>query len=249
MSSRPSLLIGIHAVDAALSRAPEQLSVLFIGEDSRNPRVRALEKRARQLGVRIVSEARSALDRRSDGERHQDVLAEFTPDNIHGEKELDRLLGNISGDPLILVLDGVQDPHNLGACLRAADAAGVGLVILPKDRSAPLTPVARRAASGAAEVLPILLVTNLARVLGQLKERGIWLAGTTDQADSDLYGTDLTGPLALVVGSEGQGMRRLTAELCDYRVRVPMAGTVSSLNVSVAAAVCLFEILRQRSLK
>ena len=249
MSSRPSLLIGIHAVDAALSRAPEQLSVLFIGEDSRNPRVRALEKRARQLGVRILSEARSALDRRSDGERHQDVLAEFTPDNIHGEKELDRLLGNISGDPLILVLDGVQDPHNLGACLRAADAAGVGLVILPKDRSAPLTPVARRAASGAAEVLPILLVTNLARVLGQLKERGVWLAGTTDQADSDLYGTDLTGPLALVVGSEGQGMRRLTAELCDYRVRIPMAGTVSSLNVSVAAAVCLFEILRQRSLK
>ena len=249
MSSRPSLLIGIHAVDAALSRAPEQLSVLFIGEDSRNPRVRALEKRARQLGVRIVSEARSALDRRSDGERHQDVLAEFTPDNIHGEKELDRLLGNISGDPLILVLDGVQDPHNLGACLRAADAAGVGLVILPKDRSAPLTPVARRAASGAAEVLPILLVTNLARVLGQLKELGVWLAGTTDQADSDLYGTDLTGPLALVVGSEGQGMRRLTAELCDYRVRIPMAGTVSSLNVSVAAAVCLFEILRQRSLK
>jgi 23S rRNA (guanosine2251-2'-O)-methyltransferase len=236
-------------VDAALSRAPEQLSVLFIGEDSRNPRVRAREQRARQLGVRIVSEARSALDRRSDGERHQDVLAEFTPDNIHGEKELDRLLGNISGDPLILVLDGVQDPHNLGACLRAADAAGVGLVILPKDRSAPLTPVARRAASGAAEVLPILLVTNLARVLGQLKERGVWLAGTTDQADSELYGTDLTGPLALVVGSEGQGMRRLTAELCDYRVRIPMAGTVSSLNVSVAAAVCLFEILRQRSLK
>ena len=150
---------------------------------------------------------------------------------------------------MILVLDGVQDPHNLGACLRAADAAGVALVILPKDRSAPLTAVARRAASGAAEVLPILLVTNLARVLGQLKERGVWLAGTTDQADSDLYGTDLTGPLALVVGSEGQGMRRLTAELCDYRVRVPMAGTVSSLNVSVAAAVCLFEILRQRSLK
>ena len=245
----PSLLIGIHAVDAALSRAPEQLSVLFIGADSRNPRVRALEQRARQLGVRIVSEARSALDRRSDGERHQDVLAEFMPDNIHGEKELDRLLGNLPGDPLILVLDGVQDPHNLGACLRAADAAGVGLVILPKDRSAPLTPVARRAASGAAEILPILLVTNLARVLGQLKERGVWLAGTTDQADSDLYGTDLTGPLALVVGSEGQGMRRLTAELCDYRVRIPMAGTVSSLNVSVAAAVCLFEIRRQRSLK
>ncbi len=152
--------------------------------------------------------------------------------------------------PLVLVLDGVQDPHNLGACLRTADAAGVGLVILPKDRSAPLTPVARRAASGAAEVLPILLVTNLARVLeAPARSAGVWLAGTTDQADSDLYGTDLTGPLALVVGSEGQGMRRLTAELCDYRVRIPMAGTVSSLNVSVATAVCLFEIVRQRSLQ
>jgi 23S rRNA (guanosine2251-2'-O)-methyltransferase len=193
--------------------------------------------------------SRAVLDRRSEGERHQDVIADFTPNNIYGEKDLERLLDAISGDPLILVLDGVQDPHNLGACLRTADAAGVALVVLPKDRSAPLTPVARRAASGAAEVLPILLVTNLARVLQHLKERGVWLAGTTDQADSDLYGTDLTGPLALVVGSEGQGMRRLTAELCDYRIRIPMAGTVSSLNVSVATAVCLFEILRQRGLK
>ena len=128
-----------------------------------------------------------------------------------------------------------------------ADAAGVGLVILPKDRSAPLTPVARRAASGAAEVLPILLATNLARVLQRLKQRGVWLAGTTDQAEQELYAMDLTGPLALVVGSEGQGMRRLTAELCDYRLSIPMAGSVSSLNVSVATAVCLYEIVRQRS--
>jgi 23S rRNA (guanosine2251-2'-O)-methyltransferase len=248
-AARGSLLIGIHAVDAALSRAPEQLDTVFVAEDSRNSRVRALEQRARQLGVRVVRESRAVLDRRSEGERHQDVIADFTPNNIFGEKDLDRLLDAITGDPLILVLDGVQDPHNLGACLRTADAAGVALVILPKDRSAPLTPVARRAASGAAEVLPILLVTNLARVLQHLKERGVWLAGTMDQADSDLYGTDLTGPLALVVGSEGQGMRRLTAELCDYRVRIPMAGTVGSLNVSVATAVCLYEILRQRGLK
>jgi 23S rRNA (guanosine2251-2'-O)-methyltransferase len=248
-AARGSLLIGIHAVDAALSRAPEQLDTVFVAEDSRNSRVRALEQRARQLGVRVVRESRAVLDRRSEGERHQDVIADFTPNNIFGEKDLDRLLDAITGDPLLLVLDGVQDPHNLGACLRTADAAGVALVILPKDRSAPLTPVARRAASGAAEVLPILLVTNLARVLQHLKERGVWLAGTMDQADSDLYGTDLTGPLALVVGSEGQGMRRLTAELCDYRVRIPMAGTVGSLNVSVATAVCLYEILRQRGLK
>jgi 23S rRNA (guanosine2251-2'-O)-methyltransferase len=248
-AARGSLLIGIHAVDAALSRAPEQVAAVFVAEDSRNPRVRTLEQQARQLGVRVVRESRAVLDRRSEGERHQDVIADFTPNNIYGEKDLGRLLDAINGEPLILVLDGVQDPHNLGACLRTADAAGVALVILPKDRSAPLTPVVRRAASGAAEVLPILLVTNLARVLQHLKQRGVWLAGTMDEAESDLYGTDLTGPLALVVGSEGQGMRRLTAELCDYRVRIPMAGTVSSLNVSVATAVCLYEILRQRGLQ
>jgi 23S rRNA (guanosine2251-2'-O)-methyltransferase len=248
-AARGSLLSCFLAVDAALSRAPEQLDTVFVAEDSRNPRVRALEQQARQLGVRVVRESRAVLDRRSEGERHQDVIADFTPNNIYGEKDLERLLEAVTGDQLILVLDGVQDPHNLGACLRTADAAGVAMVILPKDRSAPLTPVARRAASGAAEVLPMLLVTNLARVLKHLKERGVWLAGATDQADSELYGTDLTGPLALVVGSEGQGMRRLTAELCDYRIRIPMAGSVSSLNVSVATAVCLYEIQRQRSLK
>jgi 23S rRNA (guanosine2251-2'-O)-methyltransferase len=247
VAPRTSLLIGIHSVDAALARVPGQVAKVIVAADSRNPRVRELEQRARRLGVCVVSDARSVLDRRSDGERHQDVIAEFTASNIHGEKELDALLDAVAGDPLVLVLDGVQDPHNLGACLRTADAAGVGLVILPKDRSAPLTPAARRAASGAAEVMPILLATNLARVLQRLKQRGVWLAGTTDQAEQDLYAMDLTGPLALVVGSEGQGMRRLTAELCDYRLSIPMVGTVSSLNVSVAAAVCLYEVLRQRS--
>jgi len=245
--ARTSLLIGIHAVDAALSRAPGQLIQVIVAEGSRNPRVHELQQQARQKGVRVIVENRAVLDRRSDGERHQDVIAEFAAANLHGEQDLDRLLDAIEGDPLILVLDGVQDPHNLGACLRTADAAGVGLVILPKDRSAPLTPVARRAASGAAEVWPSLLATNLARVLKRLKQRGVWLAGTADQAERDIYEMDLTGPLALVVGSEGQGMRRLTAELCDYRLRIPMAGTVNSLNVSVASAVCLYEILRQRS--
>ena len=248
-SQRSSLLIGIHAVDGALSRVPKQVRLLIVAEDSRNARVRALEQRARSRGIAVRSESRAELDRRSGGERHQDVIAEFEADNVYGERDLDALLDGIAGDPLVLVLDGVQDPHNLGACLRTADAAGVDLVVLPKDRSAPLTPVARRAASGAAEVLPILLVSNLARVLRRLKERGLWLAGTTDQAESGLYETDLTGPLALIVGSEGQGMRRLTADLCDYRLRIPMAGSVSSLNVSVASAVCLYEILRQRNLQ
>ena len=246
---RDSLLIGIHAVDAALTRAPGQVGLVIIAADSRNSRAKALEQRARALGIRVAAEPRAALDRRSAGERHQDVIAEFTPANLYGERDLEALLDAIPGDPLVLVLDGVQDPHNLGACLRSADAAGVGLVILPKDRSAPLTPAARRAASGAAEILPILLATNLARVLQRLKDRGVWLAGTTDHAENDLYALDLTGPLGLVMGSEGQGMRRLTAELCDYRLRIPMAGSVSSLNVSVATAVCLFEIQRQRSCK
>jgi 23S rRNA (guanosine2251-2'-O)-methyltransferase len=188
------------------------------------------------------------LDRKSAEQRHQDVIAEFEATNVGTEKDLDRILDAVEALPLVLVLDGVQDPQNLGACLRTAEAAGVDLVILPKDGSAGLTPVARRSASGAAEVLPILMVTNLARVLRHLKERGIWLAGTTDQAGTGLYETDLKGPLGLVMGSEGKGMRRLTSELCDYHLRIPMLGTVSSLNVSVSTAICLYEIVRQRQL-
>jgi 23S rRNA (guanosine2251-2'-O)-methyltransferase len=234
-------------VEAALDRAPQDVREILVAEESRNPRVRELEQRARGLGVRVLAESRAALDRRSEGERHQDVVAEFTAGNLWGERDLDRLLDTLPAPPLILALDEVQDPHNLGACLRTADAAGVGLVVLSRDRSAGLTPAVRRAASGAAEVLPIVVATNLARVLKQLKERGVWLAGTADQAEHSLYETDLTGPLALVMGGEGKGMRRLTAELCDYVVRIPMQGSVSSLNVSVATAVCLFEIVRQRS--
>ena len=240
------LLVGIHSVEAALDSAPERIRCIVVGAESRNPRARALAKRARKQGVDVLSEPRAVLDRRCSGERHQDVIAEFAPANLWGEKDLDGLLDAIGGTPLVLVLDGVQDPHNLGACLRTADAAGVGLVILPKDRSAGLTPAARRAAAGAAEILPIVFVANLARVLRHLKEKGLWLAGTTDEADQSLYDADLGGPLALVVGSEGKGMRRLTAELCDYRLRIPMLGSVDSLNVSVATAVSLFEIVRQR---
>jgi 23S rRNA (guanosine2251-2'-O)-methyltransferase len=240
------LLVGIHSVEAALERAAGQIRAIYVAGESRNARVHELERKARELGVRVMTASRAALERRSDGGRHQDIIAEFAPANSWGEKDLDGLLAAIGGAPLVLVLDGVQDPHNLGACLRTADAAGVDLVVLSRDRSAGLTPAVRRAASGAAETLPLLFATNLARVLKKLKERGIWLAGTTDNAEQSLYEADLTGPLALVMGSEGKGMRRLTAELCDYRVRIPMQGQVSSLNVSVATAVCLFEIARQR---
>jgi 23S rRNA (guanosine2251-2'-O)-methyltransferase len=248
MSQKPvsSLLIGVHSVDSALSKAPQQLKLITVAQECRNPRVRELVERAGKEGIRVVTESRAVLDRRSEDQRHQDIIAEFEAANVGTEKDLDRILESIDGTPLVLVLDGVQDPHNLGACLRTAEAAGVNLVILPRDRSAGLTPVARRAASGAAEVLPILIITNLARVLRRLKESGIWLAGTTDSAGQGLYESDLSGPIGLVMGSEGKGMRRLTAELCDYHLQIPMQGSVSSLNVSVATAVCLFEVVRQR---
>jgi 23S rRNA (guanosine2251-2'-O)-methyltransferase len=179
-------------------------------------------------------------------QRHQGVIAGFKGSNLATEGSLDAILDAIEGVPLILVLDGVQDPHNLGACLRTADAAGVHLVITCKDRSADITPVVRRAASGAAETLPVIRATNLARVMRHLKKRGIWLAGTSDKATESFYSTDLTGPLALVMGSEGSGLRRLTGEICDYLVSIPMAGQVESLNVSVATGICLYEINRQR---
>jgi 23S rRNA (guanosine2251-2'-O)-methyltransferase len=239
-------LIGIHPVESALERHPGQLRLLVIAAESRNRRARELERKAKSLGIRVEHRDRAELDRAAAGQRHQDVIAEFEPANLYGEKDLDAVLDSLPAAPLLLVLDCVQDPHNLGACLRTADAAGVGLVILPKDGSAGLTAVARRSAAGAAEAVPILFATNLARVLRRLKERGIWLAGTSDRADQDLHQADLRGPLALVMGSEGKGMRRLTAELCDYLVRIPMQGTVSSLNVSVATGVCLYEINRQR---
>jgi len=248
MRQKPSysLLIGIHSVGSALAKSPEQVRSLSVAEEARNPRVLELVDLARTLGIRVATESRKALDRMSDGERHQDIIAEFESANVGSEKDLERMLESIEGTPMVLVLDGVQDPHNLGACLRTAEAAGVNLVILPKDKSAGLTPVARRSASGAAEVLPIVFATNLARVLRQLKDNGIWLAGTTDSAGQGLYETDLTGPIGLVMGNEGKGMRRLTSELCDYHLRIPMQGSVSSLNVSVATAVCLYEVVRQR---
>jgi 23S rRNA (guanosine2251-2'-O)-methyltransferase len=241
-----SLLIGVHSVEAALERAPQQVQEIVVAEESRNSRVRELEQRApaRHPSARGIA---AVLDRRSDGRSHQDVIAEFTAGNLLVERDLDRCWKPCRRAAGAGARRGAGSA-NLGACLRTADAAGVGLVILSKDRSAGLTPAARRAAAGAAEVLPIVVATNLARVLKQLKERGVWLAGTADQAERSLYEADLTGPLALVMGGEGKGMRRLTAELCDYRLRIPMQGSVSSLNVSVATAVCLFEIVRQRSL-
>lgn len=246
---RRQKLLGFHSVSAALGRAPHQVHRVLAARESTNARIEPLLGAARAAGISVQRCPRAELDRLSGGERHQDLIAEFTPDNIHEEKDLPGLLEAAKSPPLVLVLDGVQDPQNLGACLRTAEAAGVDFVVMLKDRAAPLSGVARRAAAGAAELLPILVATNLARVLRQLKEAGIWLAGTSDAAEQNLYQADLSGPLGLVVGSEGEGMRRLTGELCDYLVRIPMQGSVESLNVSVATAVCLFEIVRQNDVK
>jgi len=242
-------LIGFHAVSSALKGAAGDIEWLRVAADSRNKRLHEIQARASGAGIKIIPSTPAELDRLAGQQRHQGVIAGFRGTNVATEGQLETILEAITGVPLILVLDGVQDPHNLGACLRTAEAAGVHLVVLCKDRSTGLTAVARRAASGAAEVLPIIQATNLARVLRTLKQRGIWLAGTCDTATDTLYATDLSGPLALVVGSEGSGLRRLTGELCDYLVSIPMAGQVESLNVSVATGVCLYEINRQRKVR
>ena len=246
-SSDEQLLIGIHAVSSALKAAAGDVEWLRIAADSKNKRLAEIESRAHGSGIKVIRVKAPELDKLSDQQRHQGVIAGFRGSNIASEGRLDAILDAMENTPLILVLDGVQDPHNLGACLRTAEAAGVDLVIICKDRSAGITPVVRRAASGAAETLSVIQATNLARVLRTLKKRGIWLAGTSDAANESLYATDLTGPLALVMGSEGSGLRRLTSELCDYLISIPMAGQVESLNVSVATGVCLYEINRQRN--
>lgn len=240
-------LVGFHAVSSALNAAPENIEWLRVDEKSHNKRLKELASQAARANIQVLKVAHAELDRLAGQERHQGVVAGFSGTNLLSEAEMDALLEEIDGAPLILVLDGVQDPHNLGACLRTAEATGVHMVIVCKDRSVGITPVVRRAASGAAETLPIVQVTNLARTLRDLKQRGIWLAGTSDAASETMYETDLSGPLALVMGSEGSGMRRLTSELCDYLISIPMAGKVESLNVSVATGVCLYEINRQRS--
>jgi 23S rRNA (guanosine2251-2'-O)-methyltransferase len=245
-NSDEQLLIGIHAVVSALKAAAGDVQWLRIVADSKNKRLNEIESRAHGSGIRVFKVKMAELDKLSGQQRHQGVIAGFRGSNLATESQLDSVLDSIDATPLVLVLDGVQDPHNLGACLRTADAAGVHLVVICKDRSTGITPVVRRAACGAAETMPIIQATNLARVLRKLKERGVWLAGTSDSADESLYTTDLAGPLALVMGSEGSGLRRLTAELCDYLVSIPMAGGVESLNVSVATGVCLYEINRQR---
>ena len=238
---------GIHSVRVLLLRHPQRVRRVMVAggrEAGRLAEVRALAQRA---GVQLSTVEEAQLDKLAAGERHQGVVAELLPRAGDPETQLEEALEAAGGAPLLLVLDGVQDPHNLGACLRSADAAGVAAVLVPRDRAAGLTPVVRKVAAGAAETVPLVAVVNLARTLRELKERGVWLVGTDDSAEKTLYDAELTGSVALVMGSEGEGMRRLTRECCDQLVSIPMAGAVESLNVSVAAGVALFEAVRQRS--
>jgi 23S rRNA (guanosine2251-2'-O)-methyltransferase len=243
---RDSWLFGIHAVEGALARDPSAIVELVIARDSRNPRVHALAEQARAQGLKPQAQPAQALDRLAEGGRHQGVAARVRlPEALH-EDDLDALVADAGPRALLLVLDGITDPHNLGACLRSADAAGVTAVVLPKDRSAGLTPAARKIAAGGAESVPMVRVTNLARTLKSLQAAGVWTVGLAGEAEKTLWQLDLGGPLAIVMGSEGEGLRRLTREHCDHLARLPMLGSVESLNVSVATGVALYEALRQR---
>lgn len=240
-------IFGFHPVDSLLRHEPQRVTALRLQSGRRDKRMQALEALARNQGIAPERVSRDELDRLVDG-RHQGVVAEVEPGT--GATTLDEkaLIDRVAQlpNPLVLVLDGVTDPHNLGACLRSADAAGVAAVVVPKNRSAELTPVARKVACGAAEVLPLVRVTNLARTLEALKAAGLWVVGTTGDTDTVVFDQDLSGPTVLVMGAEGEGMRRLTRDACDHLVRLPMVGSVESLNVSVATGICLFECLRQR---
>ena len=241
-------IYGVHAVEALLRHHPKRVKQVWLAEGRSEPRVQALVELANANKVAIGQAERREMDVWVEGV-HQGVVADVSPSQVWGEAMLDELLDRTEGAPLLLVLDGVTDPHNLGACLRSADAAGALAVIVPKDKSATLTPVVRKVACGAAEVIPLVAVTNLARTLEKLQQRGLWVVGTAGEAEVSIYDQDLTGPTILIMGAEGKGMRRLTREHCDYLVKLPMAGSVSSLNVSVATGVCLFEAQRQRGAK
>ena len=243
------LLIGIHAVEAALNHDVGNLVELYIENGTQNARVKELGERARDLGVKPHARDRAALDRMTGGARHQGVVARYNAPAALPDSALAGLVEAAGRNALVLVLDGVTDPHNFGACLRSAEAAGVTAVVVPKDRAVGVTPTVRRASAGAADRVPIVAATNLARALKALKDAGMWLVGLAGDTDQSVYGIDLDGPIAVVLGGEGEGMRRLTRENCDFVAKIPMQGDIESLNVSVATGIVLFETLRQRGAK
>jgi 23S rRNA (guanosine2251-2'-O)-methyltransferase len=239
-----AVLYGFHAVTVRLKVAPDSVAEVHVDMQRRDARMRDLVARAQAAGATLVDSDEHRLAQLAGSPRHQGVVARVTA--LPARHSLDDVLDAVQGPPLVLALDGVTDPHNLGACLRVADGAGAHAVIAPKDHAVGLNATVAKVASGAAESVPYLMVTNLARALNELKERDIAIVGLSDDADASVYDLDLTGPTAFVLGAEGTGMRQLTRKTCDRLVRIPMVGAVESLNVSVAAAVCLYEARRQR---
>ncbi|CAI0844492.1 23S rRNA (guanosine(2251)-2'-O)-methyltransferase RlmB [Serratia proteamaculans] len=240
------IIYGIHAVKALLDNDPQRFLEVFILKGRDDRRLQPLIAELEATGIVIQVANRQWLDEKVEGAVHQGIIARVREGRQYQENDLPALLESVD-TPFLLVLDGVTDPHNLGACLRSADAAGVHAVIVPRDRSAQLNATAKKVACGAAENVPLIRVTNLARTLRLLQEMNVWVVGTAGEADHTLFQSKMTGPMALVMGAEGEGMRRLTREHCDELISIPMAGTVSSLNVSVATGICLFEAVRQRS--
>lgn len=238
------IIYGIHAVQTLLELDPKRFLDVYLLKKREGRRLQALVQQLEQNGIFIQMVSRQWLDNKVKGAVHQGIVAIVQQNQQFQENDLPTLL--VQQTVLLLVLDGITDPHNLGACLRCADAAGVHAVIVPNDRAASLNATAKKAASGAAENVPLVRVTNLARTLRMLKEHNVWIVGTTCEVNHHLYQSKLTRPLALVMGAEGKGMRRLTRKNCDELIRIPIAGIVSSLNVSVAAGICLFEVVRQR---
>jgi 23S rRNA (guanosine2251-2'-O)-methyltransferase len=245
MAKGSQVLFGFHAVTVRLKAAPKSVLEVHVDATRRDVRMRQFVERARDTGAKIVESDDERLQKLSGSSRHQGVAARVEAITI--SHSLDDTLDAVAGPPLVLVLDGITDPHNLGACLRVADGAGAHAVIAPKDHAVGINATVAKVASGAADTVPYFMVTNLARTLGELKERDIRVIGTSDDAQQSLYDLDLTGPVALVLGAEGSGMRQLTGKTCDELVRLPMAGAVESLNVSVASGICLYEAVRQRS--
>lgn len=240
------LVFGLHAVTALLHEHPERILHISFQKERRDKKMDVLFSFAKDQHIAIEHVTKNELDHMTHEANHQGVVAFCKEARVYTESDLKALLQSSTVPPFLLILDGVQDPHNLGACLRSADAAGVHAVIAPKDKAASITPIVSKVASGAAETLPFVQVTNLVRVMEELKKMGIWIYGAEATAEKTLYQTDLSGPIALVLGGEGQGLRRLTREHCDGLVNIPMRGSVSSLNVSVAAGIFLFEVVRQR---
>ncbi|HVE44605.1 MAG TPA: 23S rRNA (guanosine(2251)-2'-O)-methyltransferase RlmB [Gammaproteobacteria bacterium] len=239
------IVFGLHATLSLLETHSERVLRLYVLRDRRDQKIEKIIKIAENKHIVIELVSRSVLDNMAQDGNHQGVVAECAAMKTYGESDIKQLLDTIEGPPFLLILDGVQDPHNLGACFRTAEAAGVHAIIVPKDKSVGITSTVIKVASGATEVVPFFQVTNLARTLEMLKEKGVWIYGAAGEASDLLYEANLTGAVAIVLGGEGEGLRRLTRERCDALLRIPMHGSVASLNVSVATGVFLYEVVRQ----